>query len=112
MRIVHQAGIGEDHRIDAESGRLVDSGCPTRPVIGKGEGIQRHQYLDAALMRVGDALLHAGVVEIQAGEIARVGSIAKAGIDAVRAVIDSDFQRRQPAGGTDEFEIGGHGDSS
>jgi hypothetical protein len=111
MRVVHQAGIGEDHRIDAEGGGLVDRGRPARPVVGERKGIEGDQHLDAALVGVGDALLDAGVVEVEAGEVARVGGVAKAGIDAVGAVIDGDLQRREPAGGTDEFEWGSHGDS-
>ena len=54
-------------------------------------------------MRVADALTGFGKIEIEAGEVARVGAVAKADVDRVGAVIDGGLQRRQAAGRADEF---------
>jgi hypothetical protein len=46
---------------------------------------------------------HRLVVEIEAGEIARVGVVAVAEIDRVGAVVDCRLERRQAAGGTNQL---------
>jgi hypothetical protein len=50
-----------------------------------------------------DAFDHRLVIEIQAGEIARVGVVAVAEIDRVGAVVDRRLERRQAAGGTNQL---------
>ena len=43
------------------------------------------------------------LVEIQAGEIARVGRVFQPHVNRVRAVVHGGFQGGQVAGGADEF---------
>jgi len=50
-------------------------------------------------MGVAHAFLCVGEVEIQAGEIARIGVIAEAHVDTVRTVVHGCFQCRQAASG-------------
>src|SRR5262249_589428 len=70
----------------------------------------RDEHLCAAPMRVGDAVAHLAAVEVQAGEIARIGLVAEAAIDRVRAGIDRGAQPGRRAGRTDELEWRlGHG---
>jgi hypothetical protein len=44
--------------------------------------------LRAARVRVGNAGLDGGLVEVQAGEVARVGGVAQAQVDAVGAAVN------------------------
>ncbi|MNT81667.1 hypothetical protein D3C72_2212850 [compost metagenome] len=53
---------------------------------------------------LGDGLL----VEIEAGEIARIGGVAKTQVDGIGAIVDGRFQGRQAAGGADQFQRSGH----
>jgi hypothetical protein len=57
---------------------------------------------------VADAFGHGLRVEVEAGEIARVGVVLEAEIDGVGTVIDGCLERRQAAGRADEI---GQGDS-
>ena len=54
-------------------------------------------------MGIVDPFDHGLAVEIQAGEITRVGVVFVAEIDRVRTVVDGRLQCRKAAGGTDEF---------
>jgi hypothetical protein len=109
--VFHQAGVGEDDGIHAEIGRLVDGGGPAIPGGRLRIGVECNEHLRAAGMGVTNAFAQLGVVEIQPGEIARVGVVLEAGVDAVGAVVHGGFQRRQGAGRADEFEgfAGEHG---
>ena len=103
MCVVEQAEIGDDDRVNALPGGEVHGARPARPARGLRVGVQRQQQLAAARVRVGEAGGEGRLVEVQAGEISRVGFIAQAEIDPVGAVIDCGFECRQAAGGTDEF---------
>jgi len=48
-------------------------------------------------------------VEVQAGEVAGVGVVAKADVHGIGSMIDGGFQRRKIAGGTDQFQRPGLG---
>ena len=54
-------------------------------------------------MRVGNAIVHAALVEVQSLEIACVGGVAKTEVDSIGAGIDRRLQRGQIAGRADEF---------
>jgi hypothetical protein len=54
---------------------------------------------------VADAFGEALVVEVEPGEVARVGIVAKAEINVVGAVIDGRLERRQAAGRTNELRF-------
>src|SRR5690606_2643871 len=56
--------------------------------------------LAAARMRVGDATPQFLLVEVQAGERARVGLVAEARVDRIGARVDRGLQGRQVACGT------------
>ncbi len=53
-----------------------------------------------------DAFLHRRVVEIQPTEVARVGGVLEAEIDAVGTIVDSRLERRQAAGRAHQFNLG------
>jgi len=68
-------------------------------------GVEGDEHLGAGGVRVADAgadLVHA---EIEAGEVARVGGVAKAEVHGIRAVIHGRLERRQTAGRTDQFHV-------
>jgi hypothetical protein len=52
-----------------------------------------------------DALAQLRIVEIQAGEVARVGVVLEAGVDAVGAVVDGGLEGGQGAGRTEELAV-------
>ena len=108
----HQPGVGEDQRVQAELGGAVDGLGPARPVAGLRVGVEREQDLAFARVGVGDALAHLRRVEVEAAEVARVGGVLEAEVDAVGAVIDGGLERRKAAGGADEFDRGRHGHGS
>jgi len=67
------------------------------------KGIDGHQHLPPAVVGVADAFDDGFLVEIQAGEIARVGRVFQPHVNRVRAVVHGGFQGGQVAGGADEF---------
>ena len=101
--VIEQPDIGQDDRIDAEIGGAIDGPEPVRLAPGLRKGVDRHQHMLAARMGVTDTLDHGFLIEIQAGEIARVGVVLVAEIDGIGAVIDRRLERRETAGGADEF---------
>ncbi len=105
-RIVEHADIGEDDRVRAEFGGVVDGAPPGLDVAGAGKGVHGDKHASPARMGVGDAVAHLLKIEIQAGIVARIGAIAKAAIDGVGARLDRRPQRRGGASGTDQLEIG------
>jgi len=109
----HEAGVGEDHRVDTELGGAVDGGRPALPVVGLRVGVEGQQHLAAAGMGVAHALVEGLVVEVEPAEIAGVGGVLEAEIDAIGAVIDGCFKGGQAAGGADQFDgaRGSHGQS-
>ena len=56
------------------------------------------------VVSITDAFLQPGVVEVEAGEVACVGVVLEAGIDAIGTVVDGSLERRQAAGRADEFD--------
>ena len=103
--VAHQPGVGEDDRVDAERGRSVDGARPARVLAGLRVGVDREQHLRAARMRVAHALAGLGRVEVEPREVARVGVVAQADVDAVGAVVDGGLERRQCTGGTHELGL-------
>ena len=102
----HQDRIGQDHGIDAGAGAggAVDRALPGFPVARLWIGVQRQQHLVATLVRIGDAGAERGVGEVEAGEIARIGRVAKTQVDAVGAIVDRALECGQAAGRANEFE--------
>ena len=101
--VIEQADVGEDHRVDAEIGGTIDGAMPVGLAAGLREGVDRHQHVLAARVRVLDALDHRLLVEVEAGEVACVGVVLVAEIDGVGPVVDRRLERRQAAGRADEF---------
>jgi hypothetical protein len=54
---------------------------------------------------VRDAFLGTLAVEVEPGEVAGVGVVAKADVDRAGTVVDGGFQGRQAAGGADEVDV-------
>ncbi len=108
-RVVKEADIGQDDGVDA----LVDSGIdrlfPITDPPDLGEGIDGEQDLTPLAVGVTDAFGHGFLVEIQAGEIARIGVVPEAEIDGIGTVIDGSLEGWQAASRTNEFGQGAHG---
>ena len=101
--VVEKADVGEDNGIDAERGGAVDGLVPVGLAPRLREGVDRYQHVFAARVGVADAFDHRFLVEVEAGEIARVGVVTVAEIDRIGAIIDRGLERRQAAGRADQF---------
>lgn len=108
-RVGHHRDVGADQRVGAQAGGRIDRGEPWRGIVGAGVGVQRHQHLAAARMGVGHAFAQLRVIEVEAGEVARVGGVAQAEVDRVGAGVDRELQGTQGTGGADEFGRTGTG---
>ena len=109
-RIGHHGHVGDDQHVGAERGGAVDRLPPGRGVARVGEGVHRHQHLAPARMGIADALAHLRVVEVQAGEVARVGGVLQAQVDGVGAGVHGHLQRAQRAGRADELRQAASGE--
>jgi len=103
--IIAEAHIGQDHRIGLQFGGVVHRLMPDLGRACAGEGVDGHQHLGATLMGIGDAVGQFRTAEIQAGEVAGVGLVAEADIDAVGPGIDGGLQGSRGAGGADQLDI-------
>ena len=104
--VLHQPGIGDDHRIDFELRCAVDRALRALPRGELWVGVEREQHLPLAAVSVAYTFARAGRVEIEPGEVARVGVVAKADVNAVRAVIDGGLECGQTARRTHEIHAG------
>jgi hypothetical protein len=89
-------------------GGLVHRCGPVGEAPGLGIGVDRGQHLAPALVGVADAFGDRLLVEVEPGEVARVGVVAKAEIDVVGAVVDRRLERRQAARRTHELRFCRH----
>ncbi|GAB1391090.1 hypothetical protein MASR1M6_32720 [Rubrivivax sp.] len=105
----HDGGVADDQRIGAELGGAVDRALPGADVARVGVGVERHQHLATARVGVAHALAHLRVVEVQAGEVARVGRVLEAQVDGVGTGVDGQRERTQRAGRADQRRLGGSG---
>src|SRR5690606_31826997 len=85
-------------------GRPVHRFAPGLPGVRLGIGVQGQVDVSTPIMRVANAFGDRRGIEIQAGEITGVGSVAKAEIDAIRAIVDRRFKRGKTARGADQLE--------
>jgi len=69
-----------------------------------GIGVEGHQDLAPLRLGIADALAQRGLVEVAAGEVARVGVVLEAEVDRVGALVDGGLEGRQAAGRADELE--------
>ena len=104
VSVGHQPGVGKDQGIDAEFRRTVDRSRPVLPVCGLGIGVERQQYFAPAFMGIAHAFAHGFGVEVQAGEVARIGGVLEAQVDTVCAIVDRRLERRQAACRADQFD--------
>ena len=102
-RIGHHGDVGGNQHIGAQRSGAVDRLPPGRRVAGIGEGVDGHQHLAPPRMRVANALADLRVVEVQAGEVARVGGVLQAEVDRVGPGVHRHLQRAQRAGRADEL---------
>ena len=107
--IGEQTDVGHDHRVDAEFGGRVDRALPFGDAADLRKGVDGEQHFFAARLRVAQAFDQCFAIEIQAGEIARVGAVLEAEINRIGTVIDRRFQRRQTACRTNQFRQTMHG---
>ena len=99
----HEGRVGADQGIDPGVGCARCRGAPTRPIVGLGIRIERHQHFATAVVGVSDALGDGMVVKVQAGEVARIGGVAKAEVYAISAIVDCGPEGGQAAGRAYEF---------
>ena len=63
-----------------------------------------NQYLAAVPVGVIDAFGKGSWIEVETGEVAGVGVVLEAHVDAIRSMIDGGFQRRQVPGRADQVQ--------
>ena len=102
-RIAHQAGVGEDHRVYAEAGGAVDGALPALGCLPLRKGIDGEQHFRAGRVGIAQALARARGIEVEAGEIARVGLVLETHVDPVGAIVHRCLERGQVAGRADQF---------
>jgi hypothetical protein len=105
-RVIEHRRVGDDYRIHAQLGGLVHRCRPVGEAPCLGIGVDGDEHLAPALVGVADAFGDRLVVEVEAGEVARVGVVAKAEIDVVGAVIDRRLERRKAARRTYQLRFG------
>ncbi|OIQ78942.1 hypothetical protein GALL_393340 [mine drainage metagenome] len=103
--IAEHRAVGDDQRVGAEPGGTLDGVEPRLRILGRGEGVQRHQHLGVARVGVAHAFAQLRVVEVQAGECPCVGLVAQAQIDGVGAGVDGQLQRAQRARRADQLGL-------
>lgn len=101
---LRQRQHARQHGVDAVRGGAVERLAPQGAGAGLRIHVQREEDLKAVRMGVADGIGDGRFGKIQAGEVARIGRVAKAEVDAVGAVVDGGLPGRQAAGGTNEFE--------
>ena len=101
--IGHNGEVGDNHRIRAKLCRRIHRGIPARHLPGLCERINRHQHIASARMGVGHALPRRLHVEIQTGEVTRIGRVFQPHVHRVCTVVHRRFQSGQVAGGTNQF---------
>ena len=101
--VVHYPGIGNDQGINVEFGSAIHSIAPCIPVMRLGKGVECDK--DPPVAGVGKFHCVTGSLgrKIQAGEVTRIGRVAKTQIDRVCAVRNRSLQALQAAGRTDKF---------
>ena len=102
--IGHQTGIGHDDGINAALSRTINRTAPDLGTRRLRVGIECNKNLAPALVRVTDAIVDGRFVEVEPGEIARVGGVTKTEVNAVRAVVNGGFQRRQTSCRTNQLK--------
>ena len=95
--------VGENDRVDGQSGGVVDGPAPWAGVARARERVDGDQDLGAVVVCERDGLAQLVAGEIQSGEIARVGLVAKAAIDGVGPGLNGCPQRGRSAGGADKL---------
>ena len=101
--VIEQAEIGQDHRVHRQCCRFVNRRAPAGFFAGLGKGIDGQQHLHPALASVAQAFAGAGGIKVEPGEMAGVGVVVQAQINAVGAVIHGGLQGGQVAGRTDQL---------
>jgi hypothetical protein len=104
-RVIQDADIGEKNGIGSSLGGVVDRLMPRSFVSGARKSVNGDQNFAAMGMSISNALNHFILIEIEAGIVAGIGTIAKAAINGIGSGFDRSTQRGRRAGRTYEFEI-------
>ena len=97
------ARVGRNQRVYAQFGGMVDRPLPARPAIGAGVSIDRDVQLATLLTDQLKAALQLFFIQIEAGEMARIGVITKAHIDGISALAHRRLEGGQAARRTDQL---------
>ncbi|MCY1375022.1 hypothetical protein D9M69_624020 [compost metagenome] len=104
--VLHETGVGQDDGVHAQIHRLVHRLAPALRLSGLGVGVERHEHLAVACVCIGHTGGDGRVIKIQSGEVARVGGVAQAQVNAVGAVIHGGLERWQAACRADQVHAG------
>jgi hypothetical protein len=102
--VLHEARIGEDHGVESGVGGEVERVRPAGERRGLRVRVEGEQHLCPARVRVREPIGGAFRVEVESGEVARIGLVAQSDVDAVRARVDRGLQRRQRSRRADEVD--------
>ncbi len=97
------AGVGSDQGIHPECGGLVHRALPARPALRLGVSVDGDIELATALTDQLQARLQLAFVQVEPGEMAGIGVIAKAYVDGVRALLQGSLEGGQTARRTDQM---------
>ena len=102
--VLHEPWVGQDDGVHAQVHGFVHCRAPGRGVGGLRVGVERHEHLAALGVGVGNAAGDGGFVKVQSGEVAGIGGVAQAQVDAAGAVVHCGLEGRQAACGADQFK--------
>jgi len=101
--VIQHPHVRTDDRVGTVFRGTVNRGLPAGQPGRAGVGVQGDVDLAGPCMGIGDTRNQVGLGEVQAGEGARIGLVAKAEIHRVRAAVDRGLQRREISRRTHEI---------
>ena len=101
--VAQQPRVGQNHGIDPQRDGLIQRLLPALGLRRLRVGVDGQVHLAAARVRVGQAAGQGRRVEVQAGEVARIGGVAQPQIDRVGTVVHGLLERGQATGRADQI---------
>ncbi|MNO95296.1 hypothetical protein D3C76_869340 [compost metagenome] len=95
--IAEHRAVGGDQGVHTEVGGVVHSALPAPYPLGAWIGVHRDIHLPAGVAHTLQAFLQLALIQVEAGEMAGVGVVAKTDVDGVRAFAQGGLEGGQTA---------------
>ena len=103
-RVSQKSDVGENHGVCAHPRRVIDSAMPKLQIAGAREGVDGDQHFGVVRVRVGYPFAHLRPAEVETREVARIGLVAEAAVDAVGTGVHRRTKGRGRSGRADDLE--------